>query len=117
MTPETPPEPTVELTSEPGWVRACAAGDLDEDDVRRFDHGERSFAIYRSGGDLFATDGYCTHERQHLADGLVEDGVVECPLHMGQFDIATGEALAGPVCVDLKTYAVKEEDGVIFIRL
>ena len=54
------------------WVEACAADDIDEEDVIRFDHGGRTFAIYRSPDDrYFATDGLCTHEQVHLADGLV----------------------------------------------
>ena len=56
------------------WVEACGADDIDEEDVIRFDHGGRTFAIYRSPDDrFFATDGFCTHEQVHLADGLVMD--------------------------------------------
>ena len=54
------------------WIRACAADDVDEEDVIRFDHAGRTFAIYRSPDNaFFATDGLCTHEKVHLADGLV----------------------------------------------
>ena len=35
------------------WVAACDADDIDEEDVMRFDHDGRSFAIYRSPGDSF----------------------------------------------------------------
>ena len=53
------------------WIEACAAGDVDEEDVIRFDHAGRTFAVYRSPDDeYFATDGLCTHEHVHLADGL-----------------------------------------------
>jgi hypothetical protein len=31
-----------------GWVAACAADDIVPEDVVRFDHGGRTFAIYRS---------------------------------------------------------------------
>ncbi len=62
--------------------------------------------------------GYCTHEQQHLAEGgVIVDGIVECPLHFGQFGIESGEALAGPVCFDLKTYPVKHENGRIYLNL
>lgn len=99
------------------WVDACSTADIDTDDVRRFDYGARTFAIYNVGGAFYATDGMCTHEKQHLADGLVDDGIIECPLHMGQFDIETGEAIAGPVCVNLKTYDVKVENGRVYLSL
>ena len=56
------------------WIEACAVGDIEAEDVMRFDHQGRSFAIYRSPDDrYYATDGLCTHEKVHLADGLVMD--------------------------------------------
>ena len=98
------------------WIEACAAGDIDEEDVIRFDHAGRSFAIYRSPDDeFFCTDGHCTHERVHLADGLVMDYVVECPKHNGQFDYRTGEAVRAPVCVNLATFQTRVEDGQVQI--
>ena len=99
------------------WVRTCALDDIDEEDVIRFDHGGRTFAIYRTETGIFATDGMCTHEQQHLSDGLVIDRVIECPLHQGRFDIVTGRALSPPACVDLKTYRTKVEGDEIYIAL
>jgi 3-phenylpropionate/trans-cinnamate dioxygenase ferredoxin component len=100
------------------WIETCAANDIDDEDVMRFDHGRRTFAIYRSTeGEFFATDGLCTHEFAHLADGLVMGDIIECPMHNGRFNYKTGEAKRAPVCVNLKTYAVKVEDGRVFIRL
>ena len=29
------------------WVEACTSEDIDEEDVMRFDHDGRTFAIYR----------------------------------------------------------------------
>ena len=100
------------------WVRACAADDVEEEDVIRFDHAGRTFAIYRSPDDrFFATDGLCTHEKVHLADGLVMDDIIECPKHNGRFDYRSGKALGAPVCVDLATYPVKVEGGRVLVRL
>lgn len=89
------------------WVEVCATGDVDEEDVIRFDHGENTFCIYNTSKGFYATDGYCTHEEEHLEYGIVEDTIIECPLHQGRFDIPTGKALGAPVCIDLKTYPVK----------
>jgi 3-phenylpropionate/trans-cinnamate dioxygenase ferredoxin subunit len=100
----------------PNWIAACSAGDIDREDVMRFDHGGRTFAIYRSPGDeYYATDGLCTHEKVHLADGLVMDNIIECPKHNGRFDYRTGEAKGAPVCVNLKVHAVKLEGGKVMI--
>jgi 3-phenylpropionate/trans-cinnamate dioxygenase ferredoxin subunit len=100
------------------WVKACRADDIDEEDVVRFDHGSRTFAIYRSADDqFFATDGLCTHEKIHLSDGLVMDDIIECPKHNGRFNYKTGQAKGAPVCVNLKTYPVKVESGTVFIEI
>ncbi|CUX54048.1 MocE family 2Fe-2S type ferredoxin [Agrobacterium deltaense] len=100
------------------WIEVCPAGSIDEEDLIRFDHGGRTFAIYRSPEDTYhATDGLCTHENIHLADGLVMADIVECPKHNGRFNYRTGQAKGAPVCVDLKTYPVKVENGTVFICL
>jgi len=42
---------------------------------------------------------------------------VECPKHNGRFDIRTGAAKGAPVCVNLKTYPVRVEDGKVLINI
>ena len=100
------------------WIEACGADEIDEEDVVRFDHQGRTFAIYRSPDDeYFATDGFCTHEKAHLADGLVMDEIIECPKHNGRFNYKTGEAKGAPVCVNLKTYPTRVEAGKVLIQV
>lgn len=100
------------------WIEACGADEIDEEDVVRFDHGGRSFALYRDEDDgYFATDGLCTHEHVHLADGLVMGRIIECPKHNGRFDYTTGQAKGAPVCVNLKTYPVKVDGGRVFLQI
>ena len=100
------------------WIEACGADEIEAEDVLRFDHGGRTFAIYRLQGDAYhATDGLCTHERVHLADGLVIDGIIECPKHNGRFDIRTGQAKGAPVCVNLKTYPVRLQGGKVLLGI
>jgi 3-phenylpropionate/trans-cinnamate dioxygenase ferredoxin subunit len=99
------------------WIKACSVDDVEPEDVMRFDHGGRTFAIYHARDDKFyATDGLCTHEKVHLANGLVMDNLIECPKHNGRFDYTTGQAKGAPVCVNLKTYPVKIESGEVFIQ-
>ena len=97
------------------WVVACSVDDIDEEDVMRFDHDGASFAVYRTEDGFFASDGWCTHERAHLADGFVIGGEIECPLHQGRFEIASGKPKSPPVCVRLKVYPVKIEAGQVML--
>lgn len=100
------------------WIPACAANDIEAEDVIGFDHAGRTYAVYRDPGDaFFCTDGLCTHEEAHLADGLVLDHIIECPKHNGQFDYRTGEAIRSPACGRLQTYPVRIDGGQVFIGL
>ncbi|MCY3770134.1 MAG: non-heme iron oxygenase ferredoxin subunit [Gammaproteobacteria bacterium] len=99
------------------WQKVGPAEEIDEEDVMRFDFGEKTFAVYHTEEGFFATDGLCTHEDQHLSEGLVMDDLIECPLHQGLFHIPTGEARSAPVCIDLQTYPVQVVEGEIYIRI
>ncbi len=99
-----------------GWVEICASGFLGKEDVIRFDHEEKTYAVYRTAdGALYATDGVCTHGNTHLADGLLRGTLIECPKHNGRFDVTDGSPRRPPVCIGLKTYKTREHDGKIFI--
>ena len=100
------------------WVEACGVDDVEVEGVIRFDKGDRTFAVYRSpDGDFFCTDGLCSHEAVHLADGFVMDYEIECPKHSGAFDYRTGAAKRLPPCVNLRTYPARVEDGRVLIEL
>jgi len=101
-----------------GWLDICGVDDLEVNDVARVDLGNATFAVYRlENGNFMATDGICTHSRRvHLADGLVIDGLIECPKHNGRFDIATGEPVRAPVCEAISTHPVEVREGRVLLR-
>jgi len=99
-----------------GWFGVCESGLLQREDVIRFDHGRKTYAIYRTdGGLLYATDGLCTHAGTHLAGGLLKGDLIECPKHNGRFDITDGSPQRLPACKALNTHQVRERDGKIFL--
>jgi MocE subfamily Rieske [2Fe-2S] domain protein len=101
-----------------GWIEICASGFLRTEDVIRFDHEGKTYAVYRAAdGNLYATDGLCTHGNAHLADGLVTGTIIECAKHNGRFDITDGSPRRAPACVPLKTYKAREHDGKIFLNV
>ena len=100
------------------WIRACDVEDIDPEDVVNFEHEGNDYAVYRLEDDsVHATAGHCTHERELLCDGLVMDGVIECPKHNGRFDIATGRAVGSPAIIDVATYPTKVQDGSVYVDL
>ncbi|EPX83199.1 Rieske [2Fe-2S] domain protein, MocE subfamily [Rubellimicrobium thermophilum DSM 16684] len=102
----------------PAWIDACATDDIAAEDVIRFDHGGRTFIIVRNHRDeYFCTDGLCTHEDVHLADGMVVENTIECPKHSSIFDITTGEVETPPACENLRTYRTRIENGRVLVEI
>ena len=91
------------------------AADILPGAVLHVDLAGRELALFNLDGNFFATDDHCTHMRARLSDGYVQDGVVECPLHFGKFDIRSGRALSPPCKLPLAVYAVRVEDGIVLV--
>jgi 3-phenylpropionate/trans-cinnamate dioxygenase ferredoxin reductase subunit len=78
--------------------------------------GDKEVAIVRTGGRFFAVGARCTHYKGHLADGLVVDKTIRCPLHHACFSLETGEALRAPALDPIACWKVEEKDGKVFVR-
>jgi nitrite reductase/ring-hydroxylating ferredoxin subunit len=100
-----------------GWVRAAGRGELAPGDVLGVAVGGLDIAIYDIDGRLYATDNVCTHAYARLSDGWLDRDEIECPLHAGRFDVASGKAVAPPCTEDLKTYPVRIVGDEIQVKL
>jgi nitrite reductase/ring-hydroxylating ferredoxin subunit len=74
-------------------------------------------AVFNVGGEFFVTDDLCTHGPGSLSEGYIEDDVVECNFHNGQFNIRTGEVVSPPCMVPVKTYPVLVIDDKVTIEV
>jgi nitrite reductase (NADH) small subunit len=83
---------------------------------RVFQVGPLSVAIFHSrSGHVFATEPNCPHREGPLADGIVGDRKVVCPLHAFVFDLSSGQPV-GNSCRAIKTYPVTlTEEGQILV--
>lgn len=75
-------------------------------------------AVFRAkDGNVFATQAWCPHRQGPLADGIMGEGKIICPLHGFKFDLIAGSPI-GNDCGALRTYAVSvSETGEILLRL
>lgn len=63
------------------------------------------------GGTILATDARCSHGKDLLSEGNVEDGEIVCRFHLGAFDIPTGEPTRAPCVAAIATYHVTVGDN------
>jgi 3-phenylpropionate/trans-cinnamate dioxygenase ferredoxin subunit len=99
------------------WIRVASTADLKDDEGLGVALDGRSIALFRDGGEIFATDNVCTHAYALLSEGFLEDGCIECPLHQARFDIRTGKAMGGPATADIRTYPVRVDGEAIWMAL
>jgi apoptosis-inducing factor 3 len=78
--------------------------------------GEDEVLLARVGDQFFAVGPYCTHYRGHLADGLVVDDTIRCPLHHACFSLKTGDALRAPALDPIACWRVERRDPMVFVR-
>lgn len=98
------------------WHRACGVNDLADNTAVTLPL-PRPIAIYRVGGQFYATDDTCTHATFSLANGYIdEDCSVECDLHMARFCIKTGAVLKGPASIPLATYETRVDGDAVYVR-
>ncbi len=85
---------------------------------RTFDIGDHSVAVFRTRENiLHAVQAFCPHRSGPLADGIIGDGKVICPLHSYKFNIVTGQPL-GDDCAALEVYRVSlTGNGEIILQL
>ena len=66
-------------------------------------------------GTVYALDGICTHQEAVLAEGSLFEECLMCPVHGGEYDVRTGEAITLPAIEPLARYEVRVEDGEILV--
>jgi nitrite reductase/ring-hydroxylating ferredoxin subunit len=95
----------------------CAASDVPPGTARKVTVGDITVAVFNLDGDFYATDDTCTHGFASLSEGIIEDGIIECPWHGGAFDIRSGAAVEHPCTVPLRIYRTTLRDGEVWAEL
>jgi biphenyl 2,3-dioxygenase ferredoxin component len=101
----------------PSRIELCNTSDVDVGGALRVEKDDLILAVFNVEGEFFVTDDACTHGPGSLSEGYVEGDVVECNFHNGQFNIKTGEVVAPPCMVPVKTYRTVVEDGKVFVEV
>ena len=96
-------------------IELCEAVDVLEGSALKVTTGDLVLAVFNIAGKIHVTDDACTHGPGSLSEGYICDDVVECDFHSGAFNIKTGEVVAPPCLVPIKTYAVLVKDGKVYV--
>ena len=98
-------------------IMLCNTADVAVGSALKVETDDLILAVFNVNGEFYVTDDTCTHGPGSLSEGYITDDVVECDFHNGAFNIKTGEVVAPPCIVPLKTYPAIVEDGKVFIEV
>jgi 3-phenylpropionate/trans-cinnamate dioxygenase ferredoxin subunit len=99
--------------------RLCSVRDLESGEARRFDLGRLRIALVRIDDDWYAIGDTCTHQDVSLSEGEVDADAreIECWKHGSAFSLVTGEPTSLPATKPEPVYAVRVDDGDVYVEV
>jgi nitrite reductase/ring-hydroxylating ferredoxin subunit len=89
-----------------------------EGEARGFTVAGEEIVLCNLEGEIYALQGYCTHEQLPLDGGEVEDGILTCEWHGARFDIRTGAVCSPPASIPLRGFPTRiDDEGRVFVTL
>ena len=105
------------MSSAPQRIELCSTSDVDVGTAIKVETHDLVLAVFNINDAFYVTDDTCTHGPGSLSDGYITDDIVECDFHNGAFNIRTGEVVAPPCMIPLRTYRTIVEDGKVYIEV
>lgn len=97
------------------FVAVAKVDEIEEGVVKVVRVGAAPIGLTKVDGELFAFADVCTHDGGPVAEGELDEHIIECPRHGGKFDIRTGRAKQLPAVTPIPVYAVKVEGDTVLI--
>jgi NADPH-dependent 2,4-dienoyl-CoA reductase/sulfur reductase-like enzyme/nitrite reductase/ring-hydroxylating ferredoxin subunit len=98
------------------FLQGVAVNDLPSGAIIRGAVGAEDAILIRRGDDFFAIAAQCSHYHGELADGLIVDDTIRCPLHHACFSLRTGTALRAPALDAVACWRTERVADRVFAR-
>lgn len=100
------------------FVTTIKTNEIPVGGVTAFDVRDTRIAVADVGGTYYAFDDACTHEQCSLAEeGELAGTTLTCTCHGSEFDVRTGNVLAPPATLPVKTYRIRVEGDTLHIEV
>ncbi|MCG8480330.1 MAG: non-heme iron oxygenase ferredoxin subunit [Spirochaetales bacterium] len=97
------------------WREVCREDAFQK--TYKYVHRRKEIALYKLEDGIYATENSCSHEYSELSEGIIMGSDVYCPKHGSRFDIRSGAVKDLPATRPVKTFEVKVEDGVVYVKV
>lgn len=100
------------------FIKTVPASQVKEDEMTSVRVSDRKVILTRHNGKLYAIDSLCPHAAADLSKGSFRSWQICCHEHDYCFDIRSGRIVwPEDEVYRLKRYEVKEENGMVLVRL
>jgi 3-phenylpropionate/trans-cinnamate dioxygenase ferredoxin component len=97
------------------FVAVAKIGEIEEGKVKVVRVGDAPIGLTKVEGEFFAFADVCTHDDGPVAEGELDEYLIECPRHGAKFDIRTGKVRQLPAVTPIPVYAVRVEGEVVLV--
>lgn len=97
------------------FVAVAKVSEIEEGVVKVVRVGDAPIGVTKVEGELFAFADVCTHDDGPVAEGELDEYIIECPRHGAKFDIRTGKVKQLPAVVPIPVYGVKVEGDTVLV--
>ena len=98
------------------FVKVAETEDVQVSQMMTVEVNDEKICLANVNGKYYAIGNVCTHMGGPLAEGKLEEYIVQCPWHGSRFDIRSGEVVRPPAMKPESTYEVKVENNDILIK-
>ena len=98
------------------FVKVAETEDVQVSQTMAVEVNDERICLANVNGKYYAIGNVCTHMGGPLAEGKLEDYIVQCPWHGSRYDIRSGKVVRPPAMKPEPTYEVKVESNDVLIK-
>jgi 3-phenylpropionate/trans-cinnamate dioxygenase ferredoxin subunit len=99
-----------------GYVKVARADEIKPGQKKTVEVDGILVVVVNLDGEFYAVEDVCTHDGGPLGEGRLDGCELICPRHGARFDVRTGAATRMPASEPAPTYAVRVEDGDVWVE-
>ena len=97
-------------------IKVCKKSEIPDDTGKLVEVKGKEIALFKSDGKICAIYAHCPHQGGPLDEGGITEGMVTCPWHGWEFNVATGECGFNKA-IKQPTFPVKEEGDDVYVEV
>jgi len=94
----------------------CHVSELKEGDIKLFHLKDIEWVVTLRNGKYYSFENRCPHKGANLAFGVIENGVITCPLHAWKFNLDTGKTADEFISSELIILPVQIKENAIWVE-